>query len=156
MNPREIQAAGGVGKWNDDRFVLDGWTSFLVSVRGRGEATARRYRRLVERLLADAGKPVTQLGREDVERHLRRLHVAGRGESVRQGVVVAVRSLGGVVPGARDRRGELGRAPRCQARGPTGARSRCSRSARCQACCGATSRGPYTRPAPVLQFVLAS
>jgi site-specific recombinase XerC len=68
--------------------------SFLVSVRGRTEATAQRYRRLVERLLADVGKPFAQLGREDVERHLRRLHVAGRGEAVRQGVVVAVRSLG--------------------------------------------------------------
>ena len=74
--------------------VLDGWTSFLTSVRGRTEGTARRYRRLVERLLRDVGKPIEQLGREDVERHLRRLHVSGRGESVRQGVVVAVRSLG--------------------------------------------------------------
>ncbi|HVG27571.1 MAG TPA: tyrosine-type recombinase/integrase [Acidobacteriaceae bacterium] len=63
-------------------------------MRGRTEGTARRYRRLVERLLKDAGKPIAQLGREDIERHLRRLHVAGRGESVRQGVVVAVRSLG--------------------------------------------------------------
>jgi integrase/recombinase XerD len=44
--------------------------------------------------LEDVGKTIEQLGREDVERHLRRLHVAGRGESVRQGVVVAVRSLG--------------------------------------------------------------
>ncbi|HWM90811.1 MAG TPA: tyrosine-type recombinase/integrase [Thermoanaerobaculia bacterium] len=94
MNPREIQAAGGAGEWIDDRSILEGWTSFLVSVRGRGEGTARRYRQLVERLLADAGKPVTQLGREDIEKHLRRLHVAGRGGSVRQGVVVAVRSLG--------------------------------------------------------------
>jgi integrase/recombinase XerD len=94
MNPRELPAAGGTGKRIDDRFILDGWTSFLVSVRGRTEATARRYRRLVERLLADVGKPFAQVGREDVERHLRRLHVAGRGESVRQGVVVAVRSLG--------------------------------------------------------------
>jgi site-specific recombinase XerD len=74
--------------------LLDGWTSFLISVRGRTEGTARRYRRLVERLLADVGKPIAQLGREDIEKHLRRLHVAGRGESVRQGVVVAVRSLG--------------------------------------------------------------
>ena len=74
--------------------LLDGWMSFLVSVRGRTEATARRYRRLVERLLKDVGKPIAQLGREDIEKHLRRLHVSGRGESVRQGVVVAVRSLG--------------------------------------------------------------
>ncbi|HWM95240.1 MAG TPA: tyrosine-type recombinase/integrase [Thermoanaerobaculia bacterium] len=93
-NPREIQAFGGAEKWPDDQAILDGWTSFLVSVRGRGEGTAQRYRRLVERLLADVGKPFAQLGREDVEKHLRRLHVAGRGESVRQGVVVAVRSLG--------------------------------------------------------------
>jgi len=78
----------------DEAYVLNGWTSFLVSVRGRTEGTAGRYRRLVERLLADVGKPIAQLGREDIERHLRRLHVAGRGESVRQGVVVAVRSLG--------------------------------------------------------------
>jgi len=73
---------------------LDDWTSFLVSVRGRTEGTARRYRRLVERLLREVGKPIAELSREDVERHLRRLHVAGLGESVRQGVVVAVRSLG--------------------------------------------------------------
>ena len=78
----------------DEAYVLDGWTSFLVSVRGRTEGTAKRYRRLVERLLADVGKPIAQLGREDIEKHLRRLHVAGRGESVRQEVVVAVRSLG--------------------------------------------------------------
>jgi site-specific recombinase XerD len=75
-------------------YALENWTSFLVSVRGRTEGTARRYRRLVERLLREAGKPITELSREDVERHLRRLHVAGRGESVRQGVVVAIRSLG--------------------------------------------------------------
>mgnify|MGYP003576112603 CR=1 FL=1 len=60
----------------------------MTSVRGRTEGTARRYRRLVERLLRDVGKPIEQLGREDIERHLRRLHVSGRGESVRQGVVV--------------------------------------------------------------------
>lgn len=48
----------------------------------------------MERLLRDTGKPIAQLSREDVEKHLRRLHVAGRGESVRQGVVVAIRSLG--------------------------------------------------------------
>jgi site-specific recombinase XerD len=48
----------------------------------------------VERLLREAGRPIAELSREDVERHLRRLHVAGRGESVRQGVVVAIRSLG--------------------------------------------------------------
>jgi site-specific recombinase XerD len=74
--------------------TVDAWTSFLVSVRGRTEGTARRYRRLVERLLREAGKPIAELSREDVESHLRRLHVAGRGESVRQGVVVAIRSLG--------------------------------------------------------------
>jgi integrase len=93
-NRQEMKAGEGEEKRKDESYVLDGWTSFLVSVRGRAEGTARRYRRLVERLLADAGKPIAQLGREDVERHLRRLHVAGRGESVRQGVVVAVRSLG--------------------------------------------------------------
>jgi len=94
MNSRELESAGGGEKGGNVSPFLDGWTSFLVSVRGRTEATARRYRSLVERLLADAGKPFEQLGREDVERHLRRLHVAGCGESVRQGVVVAVRSLG--------------------------------------------------------------
>ncbi|HKH49008.1 MAG TPA: tyrosine-type recombinase/integrase, partial [Thermoanaerobaculia bacterium] len=62
-------------------------------MRGRTPGTAQRYRRLVERLLEDVGKPLAQLGREDIEKHLRRLHLAGRGESVRQGVVVAIRSL---------------------------------------------------------------
>lgn len=94
MNSRELEGAEEGPERKVELFILDDWTSFLVSVRGRTEATARRYRRLIERLLADAGKPIAQLGREDVERHLRRLHVAGCGESVRQGVVVAVRSLG--------------------------------------------------------------
>jgi len=93
-NSQELEEAGVGEKGGNESPYLDGWTSFLVSVRGRTEATARRYRRLVERLLKDVEKPIAQLGREDIERHLRRLHVAGRGESVRQGVVVAVRSLG--------------------------------------------------------------
>ncbi|HBL30579.1 MAG TPA: hypothetical protein DD490_27405, partial [Acidobacteria bacterium] len=58
------------------------------------EGTAQRYRRLLERLLVDVGKPFSEIRREDVEKHLRRLHLAGRGESVREGVVVAVRSFG--------------------------------------------------------------
>jgi integrase/recombinase XerC len=93
-NPREIERAVEGQNRKDDPYVLDGWTSFLTSVRGRTEGTARRYRRLIERLLADVGKPIAQLGREDIEKHLRRLHVTGRGESVRQGLVVAIRSLG--------------------------------------------------------------
>ncbi len=40
------------------------------------------------------GQPIAQLEREAIERRLRRLHVSGRGEAVRQGVVVALRSLG--------------------------------------------------------------
>ncbi len=93
MKKREIEdsAEGRLGK--AELYAIEGWMSFLVSVRGRTEGTALRYRRLVERLLVDVGKPLAEIGREDVERHLRRLHVSGRGESVRQGVVVAVRSL---------------------------------------------------------------
>jgi integrase/recombinase XerD len=94
LNLVDLGKESGGEKRKDDSYALDGWASFLVSVRGRTEGTARRYRKLVERLLRDVGKPFAQLGREDVEKHLRRLHVAGRGESVRQGVVVAVRSLG--------------------------------------------------------------
>jgi len=93
-NPREIGARREGEKYETGFIILDEWTSFLVSVRGRTEGTAQRYRRLVERLLSDAGKPFAEIRREDVEKHLRRLHLAGRGESVRQGVVVAVRSLG--------------------------------------------------------------
>ena len=91
----EIEGAGS-GRNVDRRTIahFDGWTDFLLSVRGLTEGTVSRYRRLVERLVADVGKPFAQVTRADVERHLRRLHVAGRGESVRQGVVVAVRSLG--------------------------------------------------------------
>jgi len=94
MDSRELDRSSGEGGRAKKWYILDEWTSYLVSVRGRSEGTARRYRRLVERLLGEVGKPFVELSREDVERHLRRLHVAGRGESVRQGLVVAVRSLG--------------------------------------------------------------
>jgi site-specific recombinase XerD len=93
MNPREIGEAREDQSCKVEPFNFEEWTSFLVSVRGRTPSTAQRYRRLVERLLEDVGKPFAQLGREDIEKHLRRLHLAGRGESVRRGVVVAVRSL---------------------------------------------------------------
>jgi integrase/recombinase XerD len=94
MKKLGIEGAGEGVMRNAERDTIDDWASFLVSVRGRTEGTVQRYRRLVERLLREAGKPIAELSREDVEKHLRRLHVAGRGESVRQGVVVAVRSLG--------------------------------------------------------------
>ena len=84
----------GAEEWTDDLAILDAWTSSLVSVRGRSQATARRYRGLVERLLKDVAQPIAQLDQRLIEKHLRRLHVAGRGESVRRGVVVAIRSLG--------------------------------------------------------------
>jgi site-specific recombinase XerC len=84
----------GAEEWTNDLAILDAWTSSLVSVRGRSQATARRYRRLVERLLADVGRPIAQLNQRLIEKHLRRLHVAGRGGSVRRGLVVAIRSLG--------------------------------------------------------------
>ncbi len=90
----EIEAPRGVEEWTDDLAILDSWTSSLVSVRGRSQATARRYRRLVERLLKDAAQPIAHLDLQSIEKHLRRLHVAGRGESVRRGLVVAIRSLG--------------------------------------------------------------
>ena len=48
----------------------------------------------MERLLKDAAQPIAQLDRRMIEKHLRRLHVAGCGESVRRGLVVAIRSLG--------------------------------------------------------------
>jgi site-specific recombinase XerD len=66
----------------------------LVAVRGRTQATARRYRYLVARLLADTGKEIAELDRPAIEAHLRRLYVKGLGGSVRHGVIVAVRSLG--------------------------------------------------------------
>jgi hypothetical protein len=93
-HPDGTEAPRGTEEWIDDLAVLDAWTSSLVSVRGRSQATAKRYRRLVERLLKDVGKPIAQLDQRLIERHVRRLHVAGRGESVRRGVVVAIRSLG--------------------------------------------------------------
>jgi site-specific recombinase XerD len=93
-SPREIENAEEAGQWIDDRSIVDGWVAFLISVRGLTAGTASRYRRRVERLLDDVAKPIAQIDREAIERHLRRLHVAGRGESVRQGVVAAVRSLG--------------------------------------------------------------
>jgi len=92
--PDDLEAPRGAEEWIDDPAILEAWMSSLVSVRGRTIATARRYRRLVERLLDDGGQPIAQLNQRLIERHLRRLHVAGRGESVRRGVVVAIRSLG--------------------------------------------------------------
>ena len=92
--PDEIDAPRGAEEWTDDLAILDAWTSSLVSVRGRSQATVRRYRRLVERLLKDAAQPIAHLDLQSIEKHLRRLHVAGRGESVRRGLVVAIRSLG--------------------------------------------------------------
>jgi site-specific recombinase XerC len=90
----DLEAPRSAEGWTDDRAILDAWMSALVCVRGRSQATARRYRRLVERLLEDSGQRIAQLDQRLIEKHLRRLHVAGRGESVRRGVVVAVRSLG--------------------------------------------------------------
>jgi site-specific recombinase XerC len=93
-HPEDFEAPHGAEEWTDDPAILDAWMSSLISVRGRSQATAKRYRRLVERLLEDVGKPIAQLDQKLIERHVRRLHVAGRGESVRRGVVVAIRSLG--------------------------------------------------------------
>ena len=93
-HPDKIDAPRGADEWTDDLAILDAWTSSLVSVRGRSQATARRYRRLVERLLKDAAQPIAHLDLQLIEKHLRRLHVAGRGERVRRGLVVAIRSLG--------------------------------------------------------------
>jgi site-specific recombinase XerC len=93
-HPGDIEAPRGTEEWTDDRAILDAWMSALVSVRGRSQATARRYRKLVERLLEDVAQPIAQLDQRLIERHLRRLHVAGCGESVRRGLVVAIRSLG--------------------------------------------------------------
>jgi site-specific recombinase XerC len=93
-HPDEFDAPRGAEEWTDDLAILDAWMSSLVSVRGRSQATALRYRRLVERLLKDVAQPIAQLDLRLIEKHLRRLHVAGRGESVRRGLVVAIRSLG--------------------------------------------------------------
>jgi site-specific recombinase XerD len=94
MKKREIGCSGEAVKCSRSWNICSGWTDYLLSARGLTEGTVSRYRRLVERLLADCGKPFPEVTRGDVEKHLRRLHLAGRGESVRQGVVVAVRSLG--------------------------------------------------------------
>ena len=89
-HPDGTEAPRGAEEWMDDPAILEAWMSSLISVRGRSQATAKRYRRLVERLLEDVGKPIAQLDQRLIERHVRRLHVAGRGESVRRGVVVAI------------------------------------------------------------------
>ncbi len=90
----DTKAQSVAEEWTSDLAILEAWTSSLVSVRGRSLATVARYRRLVERLLEDVAQPIARLDQRLIEKHLRRLHVAGRGESVRRGVVVAIRSLG--------------------------------------------------------------
>jgi site-specific recombinase XerD len=75
-------------------YVSD-WLDFLVAVRGRAPSTAKRYGELVVRMLDDCGlTDPRELTRGQLEGHLKRLFASGRGASVRQGVVVAARSLG--------------------------------------------------------------
>ena len=62
--PDDLEAPRGAEEWMDDPAILEAWMSSLVSVRGRSQATARRYRRLVERLLEDTGKPIAQVARD--------------------------------------------------------------------------------------------
>jgi site-specific recombinase XerC len=79
--------------WRDDLSRrLDAWGGYLLGVRGRAPATVKRYRGLVERLLAETG-PLEELTRGAIEGSLRRLYLAGLGEAVRQGAVVAIRSF---------------------------------------------------------------
>ncbi len=97
MDQSDLGPIGGGQSCSAERynFRLEDWTEFLVAVRGKAPSTARRYRELVERLLQDSGtSDPRELTREQIEQHLRRLFAAGRGASVRQGVVVAARSLG--------------------------------------------------------------
>jgi site-specific recombinase XerD len=101
-----------------ERYVSE-WLDFLVAVRGRSPATARRYGSLIERMLADCGiADPRELSREPIERHLRRLFAAGRGASVRQGVVAAVRSFGEWMKG----RGLVEVNPAAGLQGPAGFR----------------------------------
>jgi site-specific recombinase XerD len=98
MSRSELEDFPGGRKCSGERYSfpwVEEWSDFLIAVRGKAPATARRYRALVERMLADLGiADPCALSRPGIEAHLRRLFAAGRGASVRQGVVVAARSLG--------------------------------------------------------------
>ena len=96
-HPDDIDALRGADEWTDDLAILDAWMSSLVSVRGRSQATARRYRGLVERLLEDVGQPIAQLDQRLIEKHLRRLHVAGRRATTRGRVGARADGRGGLV-----------------------------------------------------------
>lgn len=94
MKSRYLGSKHESGKCSGERYISE-WLDFLVSVRGRAPSTARRYGELVGRMLADVGlTDPRELTRSHLEQHLRRLFASGRGASVRQGVVVAARSLG--------------------------------------------------------------
>jgi site-specific recombinase XerD len=90
----ELNTSREAGVCLDERDKLEEWCSYLTAVRGRTKGTAARYRHLVERLLADTGSTISSLDRAAIEGHLRRLYLRGLGGAVRQGVIVAARSLG--------------------------------------------------------------
>jgi site-specific recombinase XerD len=98
LSGSELDDFSGGRKCSGERYTfpwIAEWSEFLIAVRGKAPSTARRYRALVERMLADSGvEDPCAVTREVIEAHLRRLFAAGRGASVRQGVVVAARSLG--------------------------------------------------------------
>ncbi len=50
MNTDELEEGPAVRMRHENRDAFAGWTSFLISVRGRTEGTAQRYRRLLERV----------------------------------------------------------------------------------------------------------
>jgi site-specific recombinase XerD len=94
MHDNDLTDDAGGRKCSGESYTSE-WLDFLMAVRGRSASTARRYRSLVDRMLADCGlEDPRELSRELIERHLKRLFAAGRGASVRQGAVVAARSLG--------------------------------------------------------------
>ena len=89
----ELALSEGGQECSGERYISE-WLDFLVAVRGRAPSTARRYGELVGRMLADCGlADPRDLTRAHLEQHLKRLFASGRGASVRQGVVVAARSL---------------------------------------------------------------
>lgn len=69
---------------------MEAWREHLVAVRGLSQGTVDRYVFLVRRALVDCGGSVSP---HTLEAHLKRLYLAKAGVSVRQGVVVALRSF---------------------------------------------------------------
>jgi site-specific recombinase XerD len=92
------------------------WLEHLRAVRGRAPATLARYRRLLAQLAEDVGGDLGAVTRDDLERFMRNLFIAGASASTRAGLVSAARGFYDYLAA----RGAIEESPAARLRGPSG------------------------------------